>query len=85
MADSIMYQEDGYVVLEADHPEQFFTPEELQLKLKEYLLDDKIDIPRELQNLDSVDAQAKHLMENYFELDIGADKFLQWYVVRLEK
>ena len=85
MADSIMYQEDGYVVLESDHPEQFFTPEELQLKLKEYLLDEKIDIPRELQNLDSVDAQAKHLMENYFELDIGADKFLQWYVVRLEK
>ncbi len=85
MADSIMYQEDGYVVLEADNPEQFLTPEELQLKLKGYLLDETIDIPRELRNLDSADAQAKHLMENYFELDIGADKFLQWYVVRLEK
>ena len=85
MADSIMYQEDGYVVLEADCPEQFFTPEELQLKLKGYLLDETIDIPRELLNLDSADARAKHLMENYFELDIGADKFLQWYVVRLEK
>ncbi len=85
MADSIMYQEDGYVVLETDNPEQFLTPEELQAKLKTYLLDEQIDIPRELNKFDSVDAQAKYLMENYFELDIGADKFLQWYVVRLEK
>lgn len=85
MADSIMYQEDGYVVLETDRPEEFFTPEELQAKLKAYLLDEKIEIPRELSKFDSVNAQAKHLMENYFELDIGADKFLQWYVVRLEK
>lgn len=85
MADSIMYQEDGYVVLEADNPEQFLTPEELQAKLKAFLLDDKVEIPRELSKFDSVEEQAKYLMENYFELDIGADKFLQWYVVRLEK
>ena len=84
MVDSIMYQEDAYVVLEADNPEQFLTPEELQEKLKTYLLDEQIDIPRELSKFDSVDDQAKHLMENYFELDIGADQFLQWYVVRLE-
>ncbi|HHP7230804.1 MAG TPA: chlororespiratory reduction protein 7 [Xenococcaceae cyanobacterium] len=85
MADSIMYQEDAYIVLEADHPEQFLTPPELQAKLKSYLLNPQTEIPRELNQFDSADAQAKHLMENYFELDIGADKFLQWYVVRLEK
>jgi hypothetical protein len=24
-------------------------------------------------------------MENYYEYDVGAGKYLQWYVVRLEK
>ena len=41
MPDSIMYQEDAYVVLEADNPEQFMTPEELQNKLmQEYNIKD---------------------------------------------
>ena len=85
MPDSIMYQEDAFVVLETDRPEQFMTPQELQQKLKEILLFGEIDIPRELDKFDSVDEQAQHLMENYFELDVGAGKYLQWYVVRLEK
>ncbi len=85
MPDSIMYQEDGYVVLEADNPEQFMTPEELHNKLKSILLSGQVAIPRELTKLESIEEKAQHLMENYFELDVGEDKFLQWYVVRLEK
>ncbi len=85
MADSIMYQEDGYVVLEADNPEQFMTPEELHKKLKNILLSGQVAIPRELTKFESIEEKAKHLMENYFELDVGEDKFLQWYVVRWEK
>ncbi len=85
MPDSIMYQEDAFVVLETDQPEQFMTPPELQQKLKDILLSGEIEIPRELAKFDSVDKQAEHLMENYFELDIGTGKYLQWYVVRLEK
>ncbi|MEM9276739.1 MAG: chlororespiratory reduction protein 7 [Cyanobacteria bacterium P01_F01_bin.143] len=85
MSDSIMYQEDAYVVLEADNPEQFMTPEELQNKLKDILLSNKVDIPRELSKLESMDEKAKYLMENYFELDVEENNFLQWYVVRLEK
>ena len=85
MADSIMYQEDGYVVLESDQAERFMTTAELQAKLVKLLLLDKVLVPRELEKFDSVDLQAEHLLENYFELDIGADKYLQWYVVRLEK
>ena len=85
MADSIMYQEDGYVVLEADNPEEFMTPEELQDKLKNILGSGKVTIPRELTKFESIEEKAKYLMENYFELDVGEDNFLQWYVVRLEK
>ena len=85
MADSIMYQEDGYIVLESDQAEQFMTVNELQAKLVSKLILDEVLMPRELEQFNSVELQAKHLLENYFELDIGADKYLQWYVVRLEK
>ena len=85
MADSIMYQEDGYVVLESEQAEQFMTADELQAKLVNLLLLEEVIIPRELEQFASPEEKAQHLLENYFELDIGADKYLQWYVVRLEK
>ncbi len=85
MPDSIMYQEDAYVVLESDQAEEFMTAEELKAKLVNLLLLEEVIIPRELERFDSVEKKAQHLLDNYFELDIGADKYLQWYVVRLEK
>ncbi|MDJ0593113.1 MAG: chlororespiratory reduction protein 7 [Pleurocapsa sp. MO_226.B13] len=85
MPDPIMYQEDGYVVLESDLPEQFMTATELKDKLINLLLLDEVIIPRELERFDTPELQAQHLLDNYFELDIGANKYLQWYVVRLEK
>ncbi|MGF1589680.1 MAG: chlororespiratory reduction protein 7 [Pleurocapsa sp.] len=85
MPDPIMYQEDGYVVLESDLPEQFMTSAELEAKLMNLLLSEEVIIPKELKQFDSAQLQARHLMNNYFELDIGVDKYLQWYVVRLEK
>lgn len=85
MADSIMYQEDGYVVLESDREEQFMTATELQAKLVSVLQSSDVVIPRELAKFDRPELQAQHLLENYFELDIGANQYLQWYVVRFEK
>ncbi|MEL6927878.1 MAG: chlororespiratory reduction protein 7 [Cyanobacteria bacterium J06600_6] len=85
MPDPIMYQEDGYVVLETNQPEQFMEPVELKDKLAKLLQHSDVVIPRELEQFESPEFQAQHLLENYFELDIGADKYLQWYVVRLEK
>ncbi len=83
MADPIMYQEDGYVVLESDCSEQFMTADELKAKLVNLLLLEEVIIPRELKQFNSLKLQAQHLLDNYFELDIGADRYLQWYVVRL--
>jgi len=85
MPDPIMYQEDGYVVLETDRPEQFMDSNELKTKLANLLQQSDVVIPRELEQFESPESQAQHLIDNYFELDIGADKYLQWYVVRLEK
>lgn len=85
MPDSIMYQEDAFVVLESDQPEQFLSPEELLEKFKQILQSQPDNLPRELQKFNSLEKKAKHLMENFCNLDIGTGKYLQWYVVRLEK
>ena len=85
MADPIMYRADAYIVLEADREEQFMTAEELQQKLEKLLASSRVEVPRELTKFDSISDRASYLRDNYFELDIGENKFLQWYVVRLEK
>ena len=85
MPDPIMYQEDAYVVLESDRPEEFMTSTELKTKLQDLLAQPETTIPRELEPFDSTELQAQRLLDNYFELDIGTDRYLQWYVVRLEK
>lgn len=85
MPDSIMYQEDAFVVLETAQPEQFLTEEELREKLKQILASQGDNLPRELNKYNTIEEKAQHLIENYFELDLGPGQYLQWYVVRLEK
>jgi hypothetical protein len=80
-----MFQEDAFVVLEPDQPEQFLTPAELLEKLKTVLTTRQDDLPRDLQKFASVEEQAQYLMETSCELDVGPERYLQWYVVRLEK
>ena len=85
MPDSIMYQQDGYVVLETDRPEQLMTEEELLAKLKQALTLLSEDLPSDVQKFTSPEARAKYLLDNYYELDIGEGGYLQWYVVRWNK
>lgn len=85
MTDPRLYESDTYVVLETNQPEQFLTTKELLQKLEAALVPLQSDLPRELQRFSTIAAQASYLLETYFELDIGPDQFLQWYVVRLEK
>ncbi|BAZ08020.1 chlororespiratory reduction protein 7 [Calothrix sp. NIES-3974] len=86
MPDSIMFQEDNYVVLETNQPEQFLTAEELFVKLRQVLETlPQENLAPDLRRLDSLDAQAKYLIDTSCELDIEPGKYLQWYAVRLEK
>jgi hypothetical protein len=80
-----MFQEDAFVVLEPNQPEQFLTPEELLEKLKAILATRQDDLPRDLQKFASVEEQAQYLMETSCDLDVGPGQYLQWYVVRMEK
>ncbi|MEH2125463.1 chlororespiratory reduction protein 7 [Nostoc sp.] len=86
MPDSLMYQQDHFVVLETNQAEQFMTPSELLEKLKITLQQLIIqDLPPDLQKFDTVETQAQYLIDTSCELDIGPGKYLQWYAVRLEK
>jgi hypothetical protein len=80
-----MFQEDAFVLLETNQPEQLLTPTELLEKLKVVLATRQDDLPRDLQKFASVEEQAQYLMDTSCELDVGPGEYLQWYVVRLEK
>jgi hypothetical protein len=80
-----MYQQDAFVVLEPNQPEQFLTELELLEKLQEILTQRQQDLPRELQKFASVEAQAQYLLDTSCEFDLGPGQYLQWYAVRLEK
>lgn len=85
MPDTIMYREDCFVVLETGREEEFISREELVAKLKPILQENSQELPRELIKIIGVDRQVEHLIDNYYEFDIGEGKYLQWYVARLEK
>jgi len=85
MPDRIMYQGDAYVVLEPNQPEQYLSEAELLAKLQAILQQQQADLPRDLQQLETVEAQARHLMETACEFDVAPGQYLQWYLVRLEK
>jgi Protein CHLORORESPIRATORY REDUCTION 7 len=86
MPDALMYQpEETFVVLETNRPEEFLSAVELLAKLKGILANCQNDLPPDLQKIASLDAQAQHLMKTGCDLDLGPDRYLQWYAVRLEK
>ncbi|MEZ2275941.1 MAG: chlororespiratory reduction protein 7 [Microcoleus sp.] len=80
-----LYDEDTFVVLETNQPEQFLTVAELLEKLRGILASPQEELPPDVQKISSVEQQAKYLINTYCELDVGPGKFLQWYAVRLEK
>ncbi len=84
MADSIMYQEDGYVVLETNKPEELMTRTDLLKKMSE-LLKIQTDLPRDVAKYDSPEKRAEYLLDNYCEWSVDENSYLQWYVVRWEK
>ncbi|MBK1988863.1 chlororespiratory reduction protein 7 [Sphaerospermopsis aphanizomenoides BCCUSP55] len=86
MPNPLMYQQDNFVVLETNQPEQFLTVSELLEKLEEVLKQIPFDdLPPDVQKFKLVSEQAQYLVDTSCDLDIGPGKYLQWYAVRLEK
>ncbi|MBD2567761.1 chlororespiratory reduction protein 7 [Anabaena lutea] len=86
MPNPLMYQQDHFVVLETNQPEQFLTTSELLEKLENILQQLKFeDLPPDVQKFKLLSEQAQYLIDTSCELDIGPGKYFQWYAVRLEK
>jgi len=85
MPDPMMYQQDNFVVLEPNQPEQFLTADELLEKLKNVLAQGQQQLSQELQNFSSIEEQANYLVDTSCELILKPGQYLQWYAVRLEK
>lgn len=85
MPDPIMYQEDAYVVLETNQPEQILSADELLDKLQGILAPRQADLDRDLQRFTDLEQQARYLMETVCEFNLEPGQYLQWYAIRLEK
>lgn len=83
MPDPIMYQEDGYVLLRHDQPEQLLEIDEIKQFFLDLFARQPDLLPTELAPLPE-DAKLDKLLSDYCELDIP-NGFLQWYAVRFEK
>jgi hypothetical protein len=86
MTDSLMFQEDEYVVLTTGQAEEIVTAAEMLNLLSETLLNHSdIDFPADVSAKSSTAERAAYLLDNYCELDLGDGRYLHWYAVRLEK
>jgi Protein CHLORORESPIRATORY REDUCTION 7 len=85
MSDSLMFNNDAYVLLETNLPEQLLTPTEMSDKLKEIVLKFASDLPVDVQQISGVEAQVQYLLDTSCELALAPGEYLQWYAVRLEK
>jgi Protein CHLORORESPIRATORY REDUCTION 7 len=85
MSDSLMFNNDAYVVLEPNRPEAILTPAEMFDRLKEIVIKFADDLPIDVQQISSIDRQVEYLLDTSCELDLAPGQYLQWYVVRLEK
>jgi Protein CHLORORESPIRATORY REDUCTION 7 len=85
MSDSLMFNNEAYVVLEPNRPEELLTPVEMFAKLKDIVVRFDRDLPIDVQQISGIDRKVQYLLDTSCELDLAPGEYLQWYVVRLEK
>ncbi len=85
MAQPLMYEEEMFVLLAPGTEEEILSAGELLQRLMTLLADRQDDLPRELQRLPDLTAQAQHLRDTACELELSPGRLLQWYAIRLEK
>ena len=80
-----MFNNEAYVVLETDLPEQILTPAEMSAKLQEIVIKFADDLPIDVRQIDGVNERVKYLLDTSCELNLAPGEYLQWYAIRLEK
>jgi hypothetical protein len=85
MPDSLMFNNDAYVVLETNLPEEILTPIEMAQKLTVVLEQQGEDLPLELIRFATTAERVQYLLDTSCELNLRPGEYLQWYQIRLEK
>jgi REP element-mobilizing transposase RayT len=85
MPDSLMFNNDAYVVLEPNKPEEILTPAEMYAKLQKIVINFANELPIDVQQITGIENRVKYLLDTSCELDLAPGEYLQWYAVRLEK
>ncbi len=85
MSDSLMFNNDAYVLLETDRSEELLTPVEMFAKLSEIVVKFHDELPLDVQKINSVYEKVQYLLDTSCELNLAPGQYLQWYAVRLEK
>ena len=86
MPQSLMFYEETFVLIAPDMQEQFVTGEELRNFLGKLLQTLAVqDLPKDLQNLPSLEQRVDRLLNTACDLDCGSAGVWQWYAVRLRK
>lgn len=85
MSAASMYDQEHFVVLETNQPEVILSAAELSEKLRSILAARQDNLPADLRQAGTIDAQIKYLLDTSCELDMAPGEYLQWYAVRLEK
>ncbi len=86
MPHSLMYYEETFVLISPDMQERFVTAEELRVFLGNLLQNLAVeDLPRDLQNLPTLEQKLDRLLNTACDLDCGSAGVWQWYAVRLKK
>jgi Protein CHLORORESPIRATORY REDUCTION 7 len=80
-----MFNNEAYVVLETNLPEQILTPAEMSAKLQEIVIKFADDLPIDVRQINGVNERVKYLLDTSCELDLVPGEYLQWYAIRLEK
>ncbi|MEL6224309.1 MAG: chlororespiratory reduction protein 7 [Cyanobacteria bacterium J06626_14] len=85
MTDPRLYEHDAFVLLESGKAEEILSPDELNARLADLIESHPDDIPSDVLALASKDEQSQYLADTYCELTIAANRFFQWFAIRLEK
>jgi hypothetical protein len=85
MPDTLMYEEEHFVVLIPGEAEEFLSAAEMLTKLQDLVSCYAAELPRDVARLPTALEQAQYLLNTSCELEIGPGKTVQWFAVRLEK
>ncbi len=84
MSSYSLHQDDYYVVLQPELPEEILTKEELLEKLLVLLQTFPDSSPHELEKFNDLTEKALFLRDNFCQWNIEPGQYFQWYAIRLE-